>query len=87
MPWENCVSPIAYKIAEGFEEAEAVITADMLKRAGIETKTAAVSEESSNIVKSSGALEIKCDINISDIKDIPDAVILPGGMAGTGNRG
>ncbi len=70
-------------LANGFEECEALVPLDILRRGSIEVKTVGI-----------GGLEIKGTHNITVIADITDnkvvlkdidAVILPGGMPGTNN--
>lgn len=71
-------------LAEGFEEIEALTPVDILRRAGLELKTVAVGE--SKIVKGAHGIEVVADITESEIKnEIPEAIILPGGMPGTTN--
>ena len=70
-------------LANGFEEAEAVCPLDMLRRAGLDVKTVSVSGE--RIVYSSHGVGIEADMSKEEAKEIPDAVILPGGMPGAEN--
>lgn len=70
-------------LAEGFEETEALVTLDMMRRAGINIKTVGI-----NSAKIKGAHNIiveadtdVCQIKISDC----EGMILPGGMPGTEN--
>lgn len=67
-------------LADGFEEIEALTPVDVLRRAGIETKTVGVTGKT---VTGSHGISVNCDIEISnaDTKDL-DAVILPGGLPG-----
>lgn len=70
-------------LAEGFEECEALIPVDILRRANIEVKTVGIGN--CTIVGSHG-ISVNCDtIN----KDLPtdnlQGIILPGGMPGTVN--
>lgn len=70
-------------LAEGFEEVEAIAPVDILRRAGIEVKTAGVGGE---YVYGAHNIQIKADMKIEDI-DISSAqgIVLPGGMPGTLN--
>ncbi len=69
-------------LAEGFEEVEAIGPVDVLRRAGVRVTLAGVN---SLIVKSSRNIRIQVDALLKDIQDIPDAVILPGGLPGATN--
>jgi len=69
-------------LAEGFEEIEAIAPADTLRRAGVRVTLAGVN---SLIVKSSRSIGVQVDVLLKDIKDLPDAVILPGGLTGATN--
>ncbi len=70
-------------LAEGFEETEAIGALDVIRRAGIEIKTVAVSK---NPVKGSHGVEIFADIDKTAVSfDDIDGIVLPGGMPGTTN--
>ena len=83
-------------LADGFEEVEALTTADILIRAGIEVKLVKVpggTEDTAGKCKAArGAHNIKIkpdltlglDVTKKDLMD-GDCVILPGGMPGTKN--
>mgnify|MGYP002520373376 CR=1 FL=1 len=71
-------------LAEGFEEIEALGTLDVLRRAGVETKTVGVTGA---VVTGSHGIPVTADLVIEDAvkgQDL-DGVILPGGMPGTKN--
>lgn len=71
-------------LAEGFEECEALIVADILRRAGINTIMASVKETLS--VKSSRHIVIQADALAEDLNYHElDIIILPGGRLGTDN--
>lgn len=71
-------------LADGTEECEALITLDMLMRAGIETKTASVMG-GRGIISSHG-VEINADMLAEDADlDAFDAIVLPGGLKGVEN--
>ncbi|MFH1800067.1 MAG: DJ-1 family glyoxalase III [Candidatus Omnitrophota bacterium] len=69
-------------LAEGFEEIEAIAPVDVLRRAGVRVTLAGVN---SLTVKSSRDMGVQADALLKDIKDLPDAVILPGGLPGATN--
>ena len=69
-------------LAEGFEEVEAIASIDVLRRAGVRVTIAGVMDLQ---VKSSRNIGVQTDALLKDIKDLPDAVILPGGLPGAMN--
>lgn len=72
---------ILIPLAEGFEETEAVAVIDILRRAGIETVTAALGK---NPVTGSHGIPVTADIIFNE-NDSFDAIVLPGGMPGSTN--
>ncbi len=80
-------------VAEGFEEIEALTPVDYLRRSGINVTMIKVSGKNTDLmVKSSHGVSICVDTilenYIAKTKDnLPDAVILPGGMPGSENLG
>ncbi|XP_076240480.1 protein dj-1beta isoform X2 [Calliopsis andreniformis] len=69
-------------IADGSEEMEAVITTDILRRAGIDVTVAGLDE--SPCVKCSRDVKICVDAKMQDaVKQNYDVVILPGGLGGS----
>ena len=71
-------------LADGFEDCEAVVTTDLLRRAGIDVKTASVM--SNRKVKSAHDIIIMADIMAEDADFAgADMIILPGGGVGTEN--
>lgn len=69
--------------AEGFEEAEALVPADVLRRAGFEVKTVGVTGK---YVTGTHGIRLECDITADEVdKGGLEGVILPGGMPGTLN--
>ena len=68
-------------LAKGFEEVEALTPADILKRAGVEAYFAAPYGE--DYVEGSHGITVKADLK--ELRGDADAVILPGGKAGTAN--
>jgi 4-methyl-5(b-hydroxyethyl)-thiazole monophosphate biosynthesis len=73
-------------LADGFEEIEAITTVDMLRRAGIDIKTVAVTEHNRLTVRGAHNILVTADMYIKDA-DTEDlqGVFLPGGMPGTTN--
>jgi len=71
-------------LAEGFEETEAVTTADILRRAGVDAKL--VSITGSLPVKSRDGVTVTADLLFENIGKA-DALIVPGGPVLDGYRG
>ncbi len=71
-------------LANGFEEIEAVATADVLLRAGLELKTVGIGGQ---IITGAHGIKIESDVceNQVSTDDNISAIILPGGMPGTTN--
>lgn len=80
-------------IAQGTEEMEAVITIDVLRRAGIHVLVLAVTDESTSDNNSSAGGPTKCSRGVNIVADASlgddsvkintyDAVIIPGGVGG-----
>ncbi|MEA5051602.1 MAG: DJ-1 family glyoxalase III [Oscillospiraceae bacterium] len=71
-------------LAEGFEETEAVVPIDLLRRAGVKVRTVGV-----NSMTPTGSHGITFMTDISDETFFPEdkieAILLPGGMPGTTN--
>ncbi len=71
-------------LAEGFEEVEALMVVDILRRAKIDTKTVSITDEYE--VESSHNVIIKADLTIKEADfDRADVLFLPGGVPGTPN--
>ena len=72
---------ILVPIAPGTEEMEAVITVDMLRRAGFDVTVAGIEE----ICECSRGVKIKADLLLEELQHalLFDAVVLPGGLEGT----
>jgi len=70
-------------LAEGFEEIEAVTVVDLLRRAGIDVRTASLGDAR---VTGSHGIPVEADISIdaADAADY-DMIVLPGGMPGAEN--
>ncbi len=74
---------IAILLADGFEEIEALTPLDVLRRAGLDVKTVAVT---SKIAVGAHGIPVVCDITEDEVKyDELTAVIFPGGMPGSLN--
>jgi protein deglycase len=69
-------------LAPGFEEIEAVAPVDVLRRAGVEVAVAGL--DGRTVVGSHG-IALQADVVMAEVKEAPDAVILPGGMPGAEN--
>lgn len=70
-------------LADGFEECEALVPLDILRRANIEVKTVGVC---GNIIVGAHGISVNCDTITKDLKaDNLEGIILPGGMPGTTN--
>ena len=72
-------------LADGFEEIEALATADILRRAGI--KTILVSIKDTPEVTGANSIKVTADTVIADVELTPDTewLIMPGGMPGATN--
>lgn len=73
-------------LANGFEEIEALTVIDMMRRAGIDVRTVAITPQS--IVTGAHNIPVTADMTIDDAS-LADAqwLILPGGMPGSKNLG
>ncbi len=70
-------------LADGFEEAEALVPLDILRRGGVEVKTVGVTGKS---VTGSHGITVLADIEKTEVeKKNLEAVILPGGLPGATN--
>lgn len=71
-------------LADGFEEAEALVTVDILRRAKIEVTTVSVGDKT---VRGAHGINVTADITEKefDINKPFSCVMLPGGMPGTKN--
>lgn len=70
-------------LAEGFEESEAIVPADLLRRAGIETALVSVEP---GLVRGSHGICVQADLTFGQI-DLSKAemIVLPGGLGGVKN--
>ena len=70
-------------LADGFEECEALVPLDILRRADIEVKTVGIG---GNTVVGAHGISVNCDTLAKDLStDNLNGIILPGGMPGTIN--
>ena len=71
-------------LANGFEDVEALIPVDVLRRGGVEVVT--VSVTGSLIVETAHRVKVVADVQFEDIDtDDADLLLLPGGMPGASN--
>lgn len=71
-------------LAQGFEEIEAIVPIDILRRGGVEVTIAGVMGKS---VTGAHSINIEADTRLTRVEDFLDydAVVLPGGMPGSKN--
>ena len=70
-------------LADGFEECEALVPIDILRRANIPVKTVGIG---SKTITGSHGISVVCDLAESEaITEALNGIILPGGMPGTLN--
>lgn len=72
--------------ATGFEEVEALMTVDILRRGGVEVKLASITDDMT--VCGSHGIQVGMDTTLAqtELNEV-DAILLPGGMPGTLNLG
>ena len=71
-------------LAEGFEEIEAVTPIDMLRRADVKVTVAGVG---GTTITGSHGVAFQCDARLETIDEVPDLIVLPGGLPGSENLG
>ncbi len=69
-------------LANGFEETEAIVPIDILRRSGMDVVVAGVGEK---IITGAHDIQVVCDIEITEADETYDVVVLPGGMPGSTN--
>ena len=75
---------ICILLAEGFEESEAVVPADLLKRLGVNVVFTSINDNKE--VKGTHGFTLIADTTINNISaDNFDVLMLPGGLSGTTN--
>ena len=76
-------------IADGSEEIETLTPVDYLRRAGVETKLVSIKGEKSVVMAHGVKVEADCDAseiyNCLSKSELPDALVIPGGMPGSTN--
>ena len=71
-------------LAEGFEDVEALIPLDVLRRGGVDVKTVSIGD--GYVVTSAHGVNIEADLMFMEIKpNEADLLMLPGGMPGASN--
>ena len=67
-------------LGEGFEEAEAIVPVDLLRRAGVEVSLVGLTDDK---VTSSHGITVVCDCTLREVdEDALTMVLLPGGLGG-----
>lgn len=74
---------VVVALADGFEEMEAVISIDILRRTELSVINAAINNDL--LVKGSRNITVQADVFLKDLAIIPDVFLLPGGSAGAKN--
>lgn len=69
-------------LADGFEEIEALLPLDILKRGGVEIRTVGITGKT---VTGSHGVCVTADITADEAREDAEMVILPGGMPGAAN--
>ena len=78
------MSKLIVFLADGFEECEALLVVDILRRAGVETVMASIMGRLE--VLSSRKIEVKADVLAEDVDyESADMLFLPGGRKGSEN--
>lgn len=71
-------------LAEGFEEIEALMPVDVLRRGGVDVSTVSITSE--RAVKGAHGVTVEADMTFDEADfDGADMVLLPGGMPGAAN--
>lgn len=72
-------------LADGFEEAEAIVPADLLRRAGADVALVGVTGP---MVTGGHGVAVRCDVTLDQVDfDALEMLVLPGGMGGVENLG
>ncbi len=79
------MASVLIPLAEGFEEIEAVSLIDIMRRGGIEVRTAYLDGEfATDLVTGANGITVQADTSIKNIiADDFDMIVLPGGWGGT----
>ena len=73
---------VVFILADGFEEIEAIIPIDFLRRLGFEIVIAGLGNKK---IRGSHGIVVEADIELADLIESPKALVLPGGMPGSTN--
>lgn len=72
-------------LADGFEEAEAIVPADLLRRAGAEVALVGVTGKT---VTGAHGIAVTCDVELEQVEQAQlELLMLPGGLGGVENIG
>lgn len=72
-------------LADGFEEAEAIVPADLLRRAGAEVALVGVT---GRVVTGAHGIAVACDLELEQVERTQmELLMLPGGLGGVQNIG
>lgn len=72
-------------LADGFEEAEAIVPADLLRRAGVEVALTGVTGK---VVTGAHGIAVQCDLELEQVnQEELELLMLPGGLGGVQNIG
>jgi 4-methyl-5(b-hydroxyethyl)-thiazole monophosphate biosynthesis len=79
------MAKVLVPLAEGFEEIEAISLIDIMRRGGIDVKTAYLDDEfSSDLVTGAHGITVQADVSLLNLNsDDFDMIVLPGGHEGT----
>lgn len=69
-------------LADGFEEIEGIAPIDVLRRGGVRVTVAGLGKKR---IETSRKLAVEADVIFRTSGDLPDAIILPGGLPGAAN--
>ncbi len=70
------VKQVLLVLTDGFEEIEAITPIDILRRAGCEVLVAGLDKK---VVVGSHGVLVTTDVLLREVKELPDALVLPGG--------
>lgn len=71
---------VAILLGKGFEEAEAIVPADLLRRAGVEVRLVALE---GTAVEGSHGITVQADLSLREVDpDELEMLVLPGGLGG-----
>ncbi len=73
---------VYFYLAPGFEEVEALTPADYLRRCGCEVRLIGVG---GRLITGAHGITVQADCTAEEARELPELVVLPGGMPGTKN--